>query len=857
MSSRFTAPYRRLFLSVVVALAITACQKKTEPAADAPAAAAGPTAETLEGQVDIVAWPGYVERGDTDKNYDWVTAFEQETACKVNVKTAGTSDEMVSLMTQGGYDLVTASGDASIRLIRGGTVQPVDISRIPSYANVDDRLKEAPWHFVDGKHYGTPYQWGPNVLMYNTTVFKTAPTSWSVVLEPQKLPDGKPNKGRIQAYDGPIYIADAALYLMAKRPELGIKNPYELNEEQYAAALEVLRKQHPLRASLLARRQRPGAGLHQRRRRRLGLLAVPGQHAGGQQAADRKHGSGRRRHRMGGHDHARHGCQAPELRIPVDGVVAQRQGAGRSRGLVRLGARGAGGLRGQRAARTGGLQDQRLRELRPHLVLAHAGSDLRAGHLRAVQPLGDRLRRGDGRPLEAPERGRSRFRLAARLSCDGSTEKGASPPRSNCARRRRAFGPVVALDRVSLTIAPGEFFALLGPSGSGKTTCLRLIAGFDHPDSGQVLLDGVDVTDVPPFERNVNTVFQDYALFPHMNVADNVAYGLRVRGVAAAERRKRALEMLDLVQLESFADRRPTQLSGGQKQRVALARALINQPKVLLLDEPLGALDLKLREEMQTELKSLQQRLGITFVFVTHDQGEALIMANRVAVFNAGRIEQLDTPRALYTRPKTAFVAGFVGSANVVESDLAERLTGRAAGFRDPARADPDPDGRRAARGSRDRGGRARGHPLSRREQPLSRAHRRRRRARGRAGGIGRRSGAAGARHARADRVAQGERRAARVTMLARSVSRFLHGRQRLLPRAAARAAAAVAGHRLPRARSSRCSRRASTRSTSSRRGSCRSSRSRPIGSSSGIRPTSTSSCARSRWRSPSRSPPP
>src|SRR5688572_20349898 len=246
MSSRFTAPYRRLCLPVVVALAITACQKKTEPAADAPAAAAGPTADTLEGQVDIVAWPGYIERGDTDKNYDWVSAFEQETACKVNVKTAGTSDEMVSLMTQGGYDLVTASGDASIRLIRGGTVQPVDISRVPSYANVDERLKEAPWHFVDGKHYGTPYQWGPNVLMYNTTVFKTAPTSWSVVLEPQKLPDAKANKGRIQAYDGPIHIADAALYLMAKRPELGIKTPYELNEQQYAATLDVLRKQHPL-----------------------------------------------------------------------------------------------------------------------------------------------------------------------------------------------------------------------------------------------------------------------------------------------------------------------------------------------------------------------------------------------------------------------------------------------------------------------------------------------------------------------------------------------------------------------------------------------------------------------------------
>jgi putative spermidine/putrescine transport system ATP-binding protein len=196
-----------------------------------------------------------------------------------------------------------------------------------------------------------------------------------------------------------------------------------------------------------------------------------------------------------------------------------------------------------------------------------------------------------------------------------------------------------------------------------------------------VLLDAIDVTDVPPFERNVNTVFQDYALFPHMNVADNVAYGLRVRGVAAAERRKRAVEMLDLVQLESFADRRSTQLSGGQKQRVALARALINQPKVLLLDEPLGALDLKLREEMQAELKGLQQRLGITFVFVTHDQGEALSMANRVAVFNAGRIEQLDTPRALYTRPKTAFVAGFVGSANVVEPELAARLTGRAQAF--------------------------------------------------------------------------------------------------------------------------------------------------------------------------------
>jgi putative spermidine/putrescine transport system ATP-binding protein len=245
----------------------------------------------------------------------------------------------------------------------------------------------------------------------------------------------------------------------------------------------------------------------------------------------------------------------------------------------------------------------------------------------------------------------------------------------------RRFGSVVALDGVSLTIAPGEFFALLGPSGSGKTTCLRLIAGFDRPDSGSIWLDGVDVTGLPPHQRNVNTVFQDYALFPHMSVAENVAYALRVRGIAAAEREQRAREMLSLVQLESFGERRPAQLSGGQRQRIALARALINQPQVLLLDEPLGALDLKLREDMQTELKSLQQRLGITFVFVTHDQGEALSMADRVAVFSQGRIEQLDTPRDLYARPRTAFVADFVGSANVVPASLAARLTNRAQAF--------------------------------------------------------------------------------------------------------------------------------------------------------------------------------
>jgi putative spermidine/putrescine transport system ATP-binding protein len=245
----------------------------------------------------------------------------------------------------------------------------------------------------------------------------------------------------------------------------------------------------------------------------------------------------------------------------------------------------------------------------------------------------------------------------------------------------RQFGALRAVDDVSLSVEAGEFFALLGPSGSGKTTCLRLIAGFEQPSSGNVLLDGADVTGVPPYERNVNTVFQDYALFPHMNVAENVAYGLRVRGVAAAECRRRAAEMLALVQLESFGDRSPTQLSGGQKQRVALARALINHPAVLLLDEPLGALDLKLREAMQIELKNLQRKLKITFVYVTHDQGEALSMADRVAVFDRGRIEQLDTPRGLYMHPRTAFVARFVGGANVIEGELARRLAGEARPF--------------------------------------------------------------------------------------------------------------------------------------------------------------------------------
>ncbi|HGA2318896.1 TPA: putative ABC transporter substrate-binding protein YdcS [Pseudomonas putida] len=199
-----------------------------------------------EGQLDIVAWPGYIERGESDKAYDWVTGFEKETGCKVSVKTAATSDEMVSLMTKGGYDLVTASGDASLRLIVGKRVQPINTALIPNWKHIDPRLQNGGWYVVDKQVYGTPYQWGPNVLLYNTTTFKQAPTSWSVVFEPQDLPDGKPNKGRVQAYDGPIYIADAALYLKSAKPELGIKDPYELNEAQYKAVLELLRQQQPL-----------------------------------------------------------------------------------------------------------------------------------------------------------------------------------------------------------------------------------------------------------------------------------------------------------------------------------------------------------------------------------------------------------------------------------------------------------------------------------------------------------------------------------------------------------------------------------------------------------------------------------
>jgi putative spermidine/putrescine transport system ATP-binding protein len=241
----------------------------------------------------------------------------------------------------------------------------------------------------------------------------------------------------------------------------------------------------------------------------------------------------------------------------------------------------------------------------------------------------------------------------------------------------RSFGEVKAVDHVDLQIEDGEFFTMLGPSGSGKTTCLRMIAGFDRPTGGEVYLLGVRVTHLPPYERDVNTVFQDYALFPHMSVGDNIAYGPMLRKMSKTERARRVDEMLELVRLPGFARRKPSQLSGGQRQRVALARALINEPRVLLLDEPLGALDLKLRQEMQVELKLLQQRLGITFVFVTHDQEEALSMSDRIAVFNAGRIEQVGTPAAMYEKPATAFVAGFVGTSNMLSGELAIRLAGQ------------------------------------------------------------------------------------------------------------------------------------------------------------------------------------
>jgi putative spermidine/putrescine transport system ATP-binding protein len=234
---------------------------------------------------------------------------------------------------------------------------------------------------------------------------------------------------------------------------------------------------------------------------------------------------------------------------------------------------------------------------------------------------------------------------------------------------RKSYGHVVAADGVDLEIAEGEFFTMLGPSGSGKTTLLRVIAGFERPDSGTVELGGADVTGQPPYARDVNTVFQDYALFPHMTVIENVEYGLKIRKMPRLERRRRAERVLDMVRLSGLGGRKPLQLSGGQRQRVALARAIVNEPEVLLLDEPLGALDLKLRQEMQTELKRIQQEVGITFVYVTHDQDEALTMSDRLAVLNGGKIEQIGTPIDVYERPATEFVAGFIGISNLIDRD--------------------------------------------------------------------------------------------------------------------------------------------------------------------------------------------
>jgi putative spermidine/putrescine transport system ATP-binding protein len=242
---------------------------------------------------------------------------------------------------------------------------------------------------------------------------------------------------------------------------------------------------------------------------------------------------------------------------------------------------------------------------------------------------------------------------------------------------RKTFGDVVAVAGVDLEVREGEFFSLLGPSGCGKTTCLRMIAGFEEPTAGRIVLHGRDVAGLPAYERDVNTVFQDYALFPHMSVRDNVEYGLLVKGIDRGERRQRVTEALRMMRLERFDRRKPGELSGGQRQRVALARAIVNQPRVLLLDEPLGALDLKLRQAMQIELKSIQERLSMTFIYVTHDQEEALTMSDRLAVMNHGRVEQVGSPAEVYERPATGFVAGFVGASNVLSADTALAITGK------------------------------------------------------------------------------------------------------------------------------------------------------------------------------------
>ena len=257
----------------------------------------------------------------------------------------------------------------------------------------------------------------------------------------------------------------------------------------------------------------------------------------------------------------------------------------------------------------------------------------------------------------------------------------AGVPAVRLERLEKRFGEIAAVAGIDLEIGDGEFFSMLGPSGSGKTTTLRMIAGFEQPSVGRVLLHGLDVTGIPPFDRDVNTVFQDYALFPHMTVGENVAYGLMVRKTPMPERTARVTEAMRMVRLDGYEKRKPAQLSGGQRQRVALARALVNRPRVLLLDEPLGALDLKLREEMQIELKAIQVQVGITFIYVTHDQEEALVMSNRIAVFNRGLIEQVGTPADIYEHPATTFVAGFVGTSNLLTGEVARAVIGSDGSF--------------------------------------------------------------------------------------------------------------------------------------------------------------------------------
>ena len=257
----------------------------------------------------------------------------------------------------------------------------------------------------------------------------------------------------------------------------------------------------------------------------------------------------------------------------------------------------------------------------------------------------------------------------------------AGVPAVRLERLEKRFGEIAAVAGIDLEIGDGEFFSMLGPSGSGKTTTLRMIAGFEQPTAGRVLLHGQDVTGIPPFDRDVNTVFQDYALFPHMTVGENVAYGLMVRKTPMPERTARVTEAMRMVRLDGYEKRKPAQLSGGQRQRVALARALVNRPRVLLLDEPLGALDLKLREEMQIELKAIQVQVGITFIYVTHDQEEALVMSNRIAVFNRGLIEQVGTPADIYEHPATTFVAGFVGTSNLLTGEVARAVIGSDGSF--------------------------------------------------------------------------------------------------------------------------------------------------------------------------------